>query len=152
MKNRFGYAFEENPYPGAPLLELRTISKEFPFQINDLHITPIEIMHGNLPILGFRIGDYAYLTDMKTMEEEEFEKLQDIKIVVLDALHQRDHHSHMNLSEALLFAKKVGAGKTYLTHLSHMMGLHGEVSKSLPDNVEIAYDGLKITLPFDPKN
>jgi len=152
LKSRFGYAFEENPYPGAPLLELKTIHKEVPFNIHDLHFIPIEIMHGKLPILGFRIGDFAYLTDMKTIEEKELDKLKNLKVIVIDALHQREHHSHMNLAEALLFAKKIGAQKTYLTHLSHMMGLHNQITESLPENVEIAYDGLKITFPFHPKS
>lgn len=144
LKNRFGYAFVENPYPGAPLLELKTIDKNTPFEINSVEIIPIEILHGNLPILGFRIGDFAYLTDMKTVEAAEFEKLKGVKVIVIDSLQQRDHFSHMTLKESLAFAEKVGAERTFLTHLSHVMGLHEEVSTLLPEGVEIAYDGLKI--------
>lgn len=144
LKNRFGYAFVENPYPGAPLLELKTIDKNTLFSIKGVEIIPIEIMHGRLPILGFRIGDFAYLTDMKTVADEEFAKLKGVKVVVIDSLQQREHFSHMTLEESLAFAKKVGAEQTYLTHLSHVMGLHDEVSKLLPDNVAIAFDGLKI--------
>lgn len=144
LKNRFGYAFVENPYPGAPLLELKTIDKDTPFEINGIPIIPIEILHGTLPILGFRIGDFAYLTDMKTVSDEEFKKLDGVKVIVIDSLQQREHFSHMTLEESLFFAKKVGAERTYLTHLSHVMGLHDEVSKLLPEGVEIAYDGLRI--------
>lgn len=144
LKNRFGYAFVENPYPGAPLLELKTIDKNTPFEIKGVEIMPIEIMHGQLPILGFRIGDFAYLTDMKTVADDEFAKLKGVKIIVIDSLQQREHFSHMTLEESLAFAEKVGAEQTYLTHLSHVMGLHEEVSKLLPENVEIAFDGLKI--------
>jgi phosphoribosyl 1,2-cyclic phosphate phosphodiesterase len=143
LRSRFGYAFVENPYPGAPLLELKTIDKNTPFEIKGIEIIPIEIMHGRLPILGFRIGDFAYLTDMKTIADEEFKKLKGVKTIVIDSLQQREHFSHMTLEESLAFAKKVGAKQTYLTHLSHVMGLHEEVSKLLPENVEIAFDGLK---------
>ena len=146
LKNRFGYAFVENPYPGAPLLELKTIDKNTPFEIKGMPIIPIEIMHGKLPILGFRIGDFAYLTDMKTISDEEFKKLKGVKTIVIDSLQQREHFSHMTLEESLAFAKKSGAKQTYLTHLSHVMGLHEEVSKLLPDGVAIAFDGLKIEL------
>lgn len=144
LKNRFGYAFVENPYPGAPLLELKTIDKNTPFEINNIPIIPIEIMHGKLPILGFRIGDFAYMTDMKTISEEEYKKLEDVKVVVIDSLQQREHFSHMTLEESIAFAQKLGAKQTYLTHLSHIMGLHEEVSELLPEGIDIAYDGLKI--------
>lgn len=144
LKNRFGYAFVENPYPGAPMLELKTINKSTPFSIKGVEIIPIEIMHGKLPILGFRIGDFAYLTDMKTVEVAEFEKLEGVKVIVIDSLQQREHFSHMTLEESLAFAERVGAERTYLTHLSHVMGLHDEVSKLLPEGVDIAFDGLRI--------
>ncbi|MFT6359565.1 MAG: phosphoribosyl 1,2-cyclic phosphate phosphodiesterase [Saprospiraceae bacterium] len=143
LKNRFGYAFVKNPYPGAPLLELKTIDKNTPFEIKGIKIIPIEIMHGRLPILGFRIGNFAYLTDMKTVADKEFDKLKGVKTIVIDSLQQREHFSHMTLEESLAFAKKVGAKQTYLTHLSHVMGLHEEVSKLLPEDVAIAFDGLK---------
>ncbi|MEZ4958570.1 MAG: MBL fold metallo-hydrolase [Saprospiraceae bacterium] len=144
LKKRFAYIFEENPYPGAPMISLKTISKRHPFQVEGIYFTPIEVMHGNLPILGFRVGNFTYLTDVKTIEETERKKIRGTQVLVLNALHHSEHHSHLNLSEALAMIEDLSPGHTYLIHASHRMGLHGEVSKKLPPHVSLAYDGLEI--------
>lgn len=146
LKERFAYIFAENPYPGSPMLKLNTISKEQSFEVADIPILPIEVMHGKLPVLGFRIADFTYLTDMKTIAPLELEKVKGTKKLVLNALHHRTHHSHLNLEEALDFIKIIQPEQAFLTHLSHKMGLHEEVSKTLPENVFLAYDGLKIKI------
>lgn len=147
LKERFAYAFAtENKYPGAPMLKLQTISKDKPFQIKEIKITPIEVMHGKLPVLGFRIKDFVYLTDLNWISEAELKKLEGVKILILDALHKKKHHSHFNLSQAMEMAERIGAKKTYFTHMSHRMGLHNKVSKELPEGIELAYDGLSFSI------
>lgn len=148
LKQRFDYVFKEHQYPGAPMVKLMDIPLNEPFNIGDLEIIPINVMHGELPILGFRFGDFTYLTDVKTISEKEMEKVRDSKVLVLSALHQDKHHSHLTLKEALELIEKLKPKKAYLTHVSHKMGLHAEVSKILPSNVEFAYDGLELNLPF----
>ena len=146
LKKRFEYIFEtENRYPGAPGVSINLINKK-KFNLNGLLITPIEVMHNTLPILGYRILDFVYLTDVKTIKEEELKKIKGCKVLVINALQINSHKSHLNLDEALAFAKEVGAEQTYFTHISHFLGFHDEVSKKLPDNVHLAYDNLKITL------
>ena len=142
LKRRFAYTFAENLYPGAPSFEWHIISHEKDFFIKILHITPIKVMHGNLPILGFRIGDFAYLTDIKTIPESELYKLKALKTLVLSALHYHEHHAHFNIPEALAFVEKIKPVQTYLTHISHTMGLHEEINPTLPKNVTLAFDGL----------
>lgn len=146
LKQRFAYIFEKEPYPGAPMVKLHEISKAESFKAGGLSFVPIEVMHGKLPILGFRVQDFTYLTDMKTISEVELEKVKGTKVLVVNALHQHQHHSHLNLEEALAFIETIGPEQAYLTHLSHRMGLHEEVSKALPANVALAYDGLQINL------
>lgn len=146
LRQRFAYAFAAAPYPGAPRLELLTIHKNHPFYLVGEKIIPIEIMHGSLPILGFRVRDFTYLTDMNDISEVEFKKLAGTKILVLDALHHTTHHSHFNLEEAIAFAKRVNAERTYLIHLSHMMGTHAHTLEQLPKNIEVAYDGLVLSI------
>lgn len=146
IKLRFGYAFAENPYPGSPRLRLKTISKEQPFEVEGISITPIEAMHGKLPVLGFRIGDITYMTDVKTITETERKKIKGSKILVMSALHHRRHHSHLNLEEALELIDELKPDRAYLTHFSHQMGLHAEISKQLPANVEMGYDGLELSI------
>lgn len=149
LVHRFAYIFEtENKYPGAPMIRLHTISKELAFDINGITITPIEVMHGSLPVLGFRIGNFAYITDMKTITPEEFAKLEGVQYLVINALHHKEHRTHLNLQEALAFAKRVGPTATYLTHASHRMGLHTEAQAQLPNRVFQAYDGLSVTVNF----
>jgi len=144
VQQRFPYVFAKNPYPGAPGVLLEEIDENQPFQVGETTIIPIRALHGKLPILGFRIGDFTYLTDVKTIEETEIEKIKGSKVVVISALHQREHHSHLSLAEALQLIERIDAPQTYLTHLSHLMGKHEVVSALLPAGVNIAWDGLEI--------
>ncbi|MEI6754188.1 MAG: MBL fold metallo-hydrolase [Paludibacter sp.] len=137
------YCFAENRYPGVPEIELNEIS-ENKFFINHLEIQPIRIMHAELPILGFRLGKIAYLTDVKTIENKSFELLKDLDILVINALRASKHLSHLSVEEALQMADKIGAKKTYFTHISHDMGLHETINKQLPENIYLSYDGLKL--------
>ncbi len=144
VKKRFAYIFEENPYPGAPMVEFKTISKNSHFDIKGIHFQSIEVMHGSLEVLGFRIGDFVYLTDVKTIDETERKKIRGAKVLVINALHHNEHHSHLNLKEALAMIQDLAPAQAYLIHMSHNMGLHDEVCKKLPDNVSLSFDGLEI--------
>lgn len=147
LKRRYDYIFaDEDRYPGAPAVQVNLVDKNNAFKIGGIEVMPIEAFHNRLPVLGYRISDFAYLTDVKTIDEKEISKLRGLKYLVVNALRKEPHHSHFNLDEALEFAQKVDAEKTYLTHISHLMGSHEEVESSLPPNVHLAYDNLKITL------
>lgn len=147
LQRRFDYIFEtENRYPGAPSVEVHEVVKGQPFEICGKQIIPVDVMHGNLQAFGYRIDDFAYLTDVKTISDEEADRLRGLKVLVVNALREEEHHSHFNLSEALKFIEKVRPEKTYLTHVSHKMGFHEEVQRRLPPNVYLAYDNLEITL------
>jgi phosphoribosyl 1,2-cyclic phosphate phosphodiesterase len=147
LHQRFAYIFEtKNKYPGAPTIDEIEISKSEIFQIKGKNIIPIEALHAKLPVLGFRIDDFTYLTDVKTIAEEEIEKIKGSKVLVINALRYEQHHSHLSLSEALAIIEKIKPEKTYLTHISHLLGFHDEVEKTLPKNVFLAYDTLKLTL------
>lgn len=143
LQREFSYIFAEVHYPGLPQIDIHTISDEV-FMIGKTEITPLNIMHYKLPILGFRIHDFTYITDAKTISEETIEKIKGTKILVVNALQHEEHISHFTLQEAVDFAQKIGAGVTYLTHISHNLGLHEEVEKELPENIKLAYDGLSI--------
>ncbi len=140
------YCFEEHRYPGVPAIQLHEIHKHIPFQIGDLEILPIEVMHHDLPILGYRIGKLAYITDMKTIDEGELDYLQDIDTLIVNALRKKPHHSHQTLAEAVDFAKRIGARQTWLIHSSHDIGRHEEVNASLPSDIQMAYDGQVIEI------
>jgi len=147
LRERFAYAFAtENKYPGAPSIEEIEIDKKTPFSIGGKTVIPIEAFHDTLPVLGFRIDDFTYLTDVKTISEEEIQKIMGTKVLVVNALREKPHYSHFNLSEAIDFAQKIKPQKTYFTHISHVMGFHEEVSKRLPENIYLAYDTLTINL------
>ena len=147
LKNRFDYIFEtENKYPGAPSVATNEIYKNNPFLIKSKTIITIDALHGNLQVFGFRIDNFAYLTDIKTIEKTEIDKLTNIKILVINCLHETEHHSHFNLKEALDFINLVQPEKTFLTHISYTFGFHVEVQKKLPKNVFLAYDNLEITI------
>lgn len=147
LKRRFDYVFETvNKYPGAPSVEPIEVISGQSFDIGDKKAIPIDVMHGDLQVFGYRIDDFAYLTDVKTIEPSEIEKLKGLKVLVVNALREEPHHSHFNLEEALEFIKIVGPEKAYLTHISHRMGFHDEVEKLLPENVYLAYDNLQITI------
>ena len=140
------YCFAEHRYPGVPAIQLHEIHKHEPLRIGDLEIMPIEVMHHDLPILGYRIGKLAYITDMKTIDEGELEYLKEVDTLVVNALRQKPHHSHQTLDEAVAFAKKIGARKTWLIHSSHHIGRHEEVNASLPSDIQMAYDGQVIEI------
>lgn len=143
IKRNMPYCFSKHPYPGAPKIYLHTISIN-KFHLQGVEITPIRIMHFKLPILGYRIGNLAYLTDVKQIPEPEFEKLKGLKTLVLTALRKEEHISHLTLQEALEIAKRIDAKQTYFTHISHDLGLHEEIEKELPKNIHLAYDNLSI--------
>lgn len=148
LKNHYDYVFvEDNKYAGAPNVELHTILNH-PFTVNNrVTVTPIEALHGNDPVLGFRIHDFTYLTDASHVNSREEEKISGSKVLVLNALRQKKHWSHFNLPQALELINRLQIPKAYLTHISHQMGLHHEVeSNLLPPHVRLAYDGLQITL------
>lgn len=145
LKREFAYAFEEQKYPGVPLINVHEIGSE-EFKIKDVNFTPIEVLHHRLPVLGFRVKDFTYITDVNYISEQELEKAYGTKVLVLGALQRQKHISHFTLDEAIEVAQKVNADMTYLTHISHKMGLHSEVEKELPPNIRLAYDGLKVKL------
>ena len=146
LHSRFDYIFaSENKYPGAPSVIENEISNT-PFTLGNLEIIPINTFHGNLQVFGFRFGDFAYLTDVKTVAPEERDKLKNLEVLVVNALRIEPHHSHFNLEEALDFINAIQPKKAYLTHISHLLGFHAEVEKTLPDNVFIAYDNLEIAI------
>ncbi len=146
LKERFAYIFEENPYPGAPMLQLINIQEGTDFTVKDVNITPIKVMHGKLPVMGFRFDDFTYLTDVKTISESEREKAKNSEVLVISALHYNRHHSHMNLEEALEMIDRLQPKQAYLIHTSHRMGRYEDVSKTLPENVALAYDGLELKI------
>lgn len=144
LEQRFEYIFsKENRYPGAPSVQPNILTKA-PFFIDEMQVIPIEVMHGSLPVLAYRIQDFAYLTDVKSIRKSEKEKLKNLDVLVVNALREEAHPTHFNLEEALDFVKEIKPKKTYFTHISHKLGFHTEVSKKLPKNVYLAYDGLKI--------
>ncbi len=144
IKNRFHYALSTNKYPGVPQIEMHTVEREI--QLGSLKIIPIPIMHGTLPILGYRIKNFAYLTDASLITKESLEKLKDLDVLVINALRQKKHYSHFTLEEALIEIEKIRPKKTYLTHISHVFDTHENITKLLPDNVCVAYDGLRLSL------
>jgi phosphoribosyl 1,2-cyclic phosphate phosphodiesterase len=140
------YCFVDNRYPGVPAIQLHEIHKHEPFVIGDIEIMPIEVMHHDLPILGYRIGPLAYITDMKTIDDGELDYLKEVDTLVVNALRQKPHHSHQTLDEAVDFAKMIGARQTWLIHSSHDIGRHEEVNASLPPDIQMAYDGQVIEI------
>ena len=147
LKVRFNYIFEtENRYPGAPSVKTFEVANNQPFCLGDKTAIPVNVMHGELQVFGYRIDDFAYLTDVKTIEDSEVEKLKNLKVLVVNALREELHDSHFNLQEALDFITLVQPEKAYITHISHILGFHEEVQKSLPPNVFLAYDNLEITI------
>ncbi len=143
LKNEFSYIFSGVNYPGIPRVVLHDIPNE-EMLVQGVSILPIRVMHFKLPVFGFRIGDFTYITDAKTISEEEKQKIKGSKILVLNALRKEEHISHFTLAEAIALAKEVGAESTYFTHISHQLGLHDEVQAELPEGMFLAYDGLKL--------
>lgn len=145
LKREFYYIFTGHKYPGIPQINLHNVT-DLPFYVGDIEVKPIDILHYKLPIKGYRFGDFTYLTDVKSVPENSLEKIKGTKVLVVNALQKEPHISHFTLEEAISFAQKVGAEETYLTHISHRLGLHREVTKLLPPNIFLAQDGLTLTL------
>jgi phosphoribosyl 1,2-cyclic phosphate phosphodiesterase len=144
---RFDYIFKtEDKYPGAPSVKIIEVVNNHSFVIGNKTAIPINVMHGKLQVFGYRIDDFAYLTDVKTIDEFEMGKLKNLKVLVVNALREEPHHSHFNLQEALDFIEIIKPEKAYLTHISHILGFHEEVQQILPENVYLAYDNLEITI------
>ena len=143
LRREFSYIFTNVQYLGLPRINMNTIT-DAPLQLGSSTIIPLKVMHYKLPIHGFRIGNFSYITDAKTIPEETMGQLKGTRILVVNALQHSDHISHFNLKEALDFASKVGAEQTYLTHISHNLGRHEEVEQDLPPGVFLAYDTLSI--------
>ena len=142
IERDYHYIFEPHQYPGLPEADLHTV--EAPFTAAGVEVTPVKAMHKDLPVLGFRIGTLAYITDANYMAPEEMAKLKGVKVLVINALRREKHFSHYSLPEALEVIETVAPERAYLTHMSHEMGLHAEVSTTLPPHVELAYDGLRV--------
>lgn len=147
MLQMLPYCFAEHRYPGVPAIGLHEIRAGEPFTIGDIDIMPLRVMHGKLPILGYRFGRFAYITDMKTIDNDQLTLLQGVEVLVVNALRFKpDHHSHQLVDQAIDFAHRVGARQTWLTHVCHDIGLQAEVDAQLPDDVKLAYDGLKLNV------
>ena len=145
LKKRFYYIFDKNyAYPGSPKVEENVVSSKI--IIDNKEVIPISALHKDLQVYGYRFKNFAYLTDVKTINKKEIDKLSGIDVLVINALRIEEHYSHFNLEQALEFISKVKPRKAYLTHISHMLGFHNEVEKILPENVYLAYDGLEITV------
>ena len=145
LKEEFSYIFQDNQYPGLPKVDCREIDTN-PFIVNGINFTPIRVMHYKLPILGFRVNDFTYITDAKSIITEEKEKIKGSKVLVLNALQTAPHISHFTLNEALALIEELQPETAYLTHISHNLGKSRNVATSLPPNVHLAHDGLKLTL------
>jgi len=141
LKIEYAYAFAKEYYPGIPRLKLHTIDAGA-FNVNGVTFLPLPVMHYRLPVLGFRIGDFSYITDANYIPPETMEKLKGTRTLVLNALQREQHVSHFNLTQALEMVETIGPNHTYFTHISHRLGLHADVEKELPDHVSLAFDGL----------
>jgi phosphoribosyl 1,2-cyclic phosphate phosphodiesterase len=145
LKAEFYYAFEKLKYPGTPQIQLCEIDEK-EFTVHGIKVTPLPVLHFKMPVMGFRIGDFSYITDANFIPDQTFEKIKGTHVLVINALQHERHLSHFNLEEALQVAKKVNAEKTYFIHISHKLGKHKMVENSLSNSVALAYDGLTITL------
>ena len=146
LKKRYSYIFDVKPYPGAPSIELCEVTPFKPFQILDMEISPFTILHGNLPILGFKVEDVVYITDGKTIPKESKDIIKKGKCLILNALQNQTHHSHFTLEEALTLSKNLQLGQTYFTHCSHKLGKHRQIEKKLPEGTFLGYDFLEIEI------
>jgi len=145
LKREYAYVFAEFKYPGIPEMNMHLIENK-PFKIIDTLITPIRAMHYMLPILGFRIGNFTYITDANFIDDQEIEKIKGSEVVVLNALRRKTHISHFSLDEAIALMEKIKPNRGFLTHVSHALGFHEDVNKELPDYIKLAYDGLMIEI------
>ncbi len=145
IEKDFSYAFEIEKYPGVPQINLHLIHNT-PFNINNTQVMPIAALHGKLPVFGYRLGDFSYLTDASFIEEKELEKMKGSKIVVINALRQKKHHSHFTLDEAVDILNYLQPQKGFITHISHQMGFHKSINNKLPKGISLAWDGLKVEI------
>jgi phosphoribosyl 1,2-cyclic phosphate phosphodiesterase len=145
LKREFAYAFADSKYPGVPEIVLNTIDEK-PFLVRELTFIPIQVWHHKMPVYGYRIGDFSYITDANRIEDPEKEKIRGSKVLVLNALRKESHISHFNLQQAIDLCRELEVGQAYFTHISHQLGLYKEVMRELPSGVALAYDGLKIHL------
>lgn len=143
----FPYAFYETRYPGLPELKLNTINSAVPFKVGDIPVTPILVWHLKMPVLGFRFGSFTYITDANRIDEEEKEKIRGSEILVLNALRKESHISHFSLSEAIAISQELNIHQSFFTHISHQLGKHEDVSAELPQNIALAYDGMRLEIP-----
>jgi phosphoribosyl 1,2-cyclic phosphate phosphodiesterase len=145
IKGEYAYAFAKEYYPGIPRLTLNEISTEN-FLINQVSVTPLPVMHLRLPVLGFRLKNFSYITDANNIPDDTMEKLKGTEILVLNALQREPHISHFNLEEAIKMVEKIKPRMAYFTHISHKLGLHTEVGEELPSGIQLAYDGLRLSM------
>ncbi len=145
IRRDFYYAFTDTRYPGIPEINMNTITLD-PFDVGDLPVIPIQVWHLKLPVLGFRFGNFTYITDANRIEEREKEKIRGSEVIVLNALRKEKHISHYTLQEAIDLVQELGIPTAYFTHISHQLGKHEEVSRELPPGMHLAYDGLRLSL------
>lgn len=145
LKNEYHYIFSNQNYPGLPRIIMNTIDNQL-FEIEGIKFTPILVNHYKLPVFGYRIGDFSYITDAKTIDPIEIEKIKGSKILVINALQHDPHISHLTFDEAVKLAEEIGAETTYFTHISHKLGRHAAIEKRLPSSIKLSYDGLIINL------
>lgn len=145
LRRDFYYAFMENKYPGVPQLKM-TLIEDAPFTVGDIPIQPIQVLHHKLPVLGFRFGDFVYITDANKIDETEKEKIRGARILVLNALRREAHISHFTLDEAIALASELQVPEVYFTHISHQLGRHADINRELPPHIRLAYDGLTLCL------
>lgn len=143
VKREIPYAFDGTNYPGLPVFDLNEIDLT-PFVIGDIPIVPILVWHHLMPVYGYRFGDFTYITDANRIDEVEKEKIRDCNTLVLNALRKKKHISHFSLPEAIKLSQELTVNKTYLTHISHQMGRHADITSELPENIALAYDGLQL--------
>lgn len=144
IRTRMPYCFRPSLYPGVPRIALEEVEPHVPFRIKGVEVLPLRVLHGRLPILGYRIGTMAYITDLKTLPDEEWAHLQGLDCLIVNALRMELHDTHQSLSDALRMADRVGAKETYFIHMSHQIGLHAEVERALPPHTHLTYDGMEI--------
>lgn len=146
LRERLPYCLVTNVYPGIPQLELHELNPHESVSVGELKVTALRVMHGQLPILGFRINDMAYITDMKTISDTELQYLQGIKLLVVNGLRYKEHPTHQTIDDAILFSEKLGSPDTYIIHMSHEAGKHAETDARLPEHVHLTYDGMVVSL------
>ena len=145
LRRDFYYAFTEHKYPGVPEMNMNKIAEE-PFIVGDIPVTPIDVWHMKMPVLGFRFGNFTYITDANRLEEHAKDQIRGSEVLVLNALRKEPHISHFTLDEAVSLVKELGIPKAYFTHISHQLGLHEEINKELPEGMALAYDGMELVI------